>query len=443
MTYNSAHPSFHLITFGCQMNVRDSQWLASILENKGYIQTEFDNAHIILINTCSVREKPEQKIYSVLRRISQSRRQDIIVGILGCAAQQIGHELFAKHPYIKLIAGGDSIWQVPDALDSLAASPKAYVELLDFSDIFHERQYDRNNLHSAYVNIMQGCDNFCSFCIVPFTRGRQRSRDGRAILEECYRRVEDGAMEITLLGQNVNAWGKDSGDCWDFSRLLENISRIPGLARLRYVSANPRDMTQTAIEAFGKLPNLCPRLHLPLQSGSDKVLKKMRRGYDVGTFIKLIEALHAARSDIALSTDLIVGFPGETEEDFQATLELMKKCRFMSSFSFCYSDRPGTRASLMQDKIEEGIKHERLERLQEIQEELGQSWLKNRVGEETEILIEGKSAKEDSEKPSFQGRDPYGMIVNVEVDKEILSPLIKVRITEAKKHSLKGIAVNI
>ena len=244
----------------------------------------------------------------------------------------------------------------------------------------------------AYVNIMQGCDNFCAYCIVPYTRGPRKSRSTKAVLDECRAWVARGAGDITLLGQNVNVFGNDkSGDGTTFPELLRQVAAIPGLRRIRFVSAHPRDFSQETIDMFAELPQLCPRLHLPLQSGSDSMLKKMGRGYDMERYLSVVEALRKARPDVALSTDLIVGFPSETEEEFEDTLKAIDSCGFMSSFSFCYSDRPGTRASAMLFKIPHEVQLERLDRLQSLQNERAEAWLRTRVGLETDVLLEGPS----------------------------------------------------
>ena len=334
-------------------------------------------------------------------------------------------------------------------IEDLQASPAKKFSLLDFTDHYEERPDSAGSPAgpSAFVNIMQGCDNFCTYCIVPYTRGRQKSRSTAAILDECRSLVERGCLEITLLGQNVNAFGLDkSGDGTSFASLLRQVSAIPGLKRLRYVSPHPKDMTPEDVELFGSLENLCPRLHLPMQAGSDRILRRMNRRYDSGDFLRLVENLHRARPDIALSSDLIVGFPGETEEDFQDTLSMVRKVSFVASYSFCYSARPGTRAALFPDKIEQSVKTDRLERLQALQEELGVAWLRSRIGSETEVLLEQPSPRQDenSAEESWQGRDPYGALVHVSfpAGTDCTGRLLRVSITGAKKHSLMGVPLS-
>ena len=452
--------TYHVITFGCQMNVHDSAWLGAALEARGFARAELADAEVVIINTCSVREKPEQKVLTALGRVRQATGGDagVLVAVAGCVAQQLGAELFDRSPQVRLVAGSDGIAQAPQAIERLLAEPEARLTLCAFSEGFPEKEAAprRSAGPSALVTIMQGCDNFCAYCIVPFTRGRQKSRATSAILEECRQRLDEGAVEITLLGQNVNAFGRDrTGDGTSFFRLLEQVAALPGLRRLRYVTPHPKDMGPGDVAAFGSLATLCPRLHLPLQAGSDAVLQRMRRRYDSAGFLRLVEGLRSARPDIALSTDLIVGFPGETESDFQATLDMMEACGFMSSFSFCYSDRPGAAAARFPDKVAPEVQHERLLRLQALQDRLGQRWLDGRVGQATTLLIEGKSPRQEpapttqADAPDaapgaphedWQGRDPYGVPVHVPLPARCdhTGRLVAVDVVAAKRHSLVG-----
>ena len=448
-----AQGTFHIITFGCQMNVNDSFWLSRSLQRRGFVESPLEEAEIVILNTCSVRDKPEQKVYAALGRIKYQTRRvpNSFAVVAGCVAQQIGAGFFERFPQVRLVVGGDGLAMAPDAIERLHADPALRLNLTDFSEVYPERDpalpaHGEGDIPPvAYVNIMQGCDNFCTYCIVPFTRGRQKSRSPEAILDECRALIDNGAKEITLLGQNVNSYGLDrhaSGDT-SFAQLLRRVAELPGLARLRFVTPHPKDLSPDVIAMFAELPNLCPRLHLPLQAGSDRVLARMNRKYDMARYMSLVESLRAARPDIALSTDLIVGFPGETEEQFQETLEAVRAVDFMSSFSFCYSDRPGTAASRHEEKVEPAEKLHRLERLQALQEGLSSKWLKARVGCETDVLLEGISRKQDGEdagSESWQGRDPWGDAVNVSLPSGVGAPglILPVRIVADKKHSLVG-----
>lgn len=438
------------MTFGCQMNVNDSFWLSRSLTKLGFRETEFENARIFILNTCSVREKPEQKVYSLLGRIRRATKNnpDILIAVGGCVAQQIGEEFFKKFPQVRLVFGSDGIANAPQAIARLVEEPALRVSLLDFSTQYLERApawstegHAGTVPASAFVNIMQGCDNYCTYCIVPYTRGRQKSRSADAVLGECRDLLTNGARELTLLGQNVNSFGKDGqGTGTSFCELLYRVSALPGLERLRFVTPHPKDLAPEVIRAFAELPNLCPRLHLPLQSGSDRVLKRMGRKYDIAKYLGLVEALRTARPDIILSTDIIVGFPGETEEDFQDTLRVMREADFATSFSFCYSDRPGTAAAKFTDKIDENTKAERLSRLQSWQMQRTSEILESMVGRKTDILLESKSRMPSGDGFSWQGRDPWGFAVNVVLNEtgmaEPVGRFLPVRFIAAKKHSL-------
>ncbi len=446
-------PGFHCITFGCQMNVNDSQWIGRALVSRGFQEQSLEEADVVLINTCSVREKPEQKVHSALGRVRQANPR-AVVGVAGCVAQQLGADLMRRHAQVRLVAGSDGVANVPDAFVRLLAEPDLRLAFVDFTPAFPDRDPclgpgQTPGGPTAFVNIMQGCDNFCAYCIVPYTRGPRKSRSARSVLDECRAWIAQGASDITLLGQNVNVFGQDhlpaaQGDGKAFPDLLRAAAALPGLTRLRFVTPHPRDFSAETVAAFAELPQLCPRLHLPLQSGSDSVLERMGRGYTRARYLDLVARLRAARPDIALSTDVIVGFPGETEAEFAATLDLMEEAGFMSSFSFVYSDRPGTRASAMTDKVPREVGLERLERLQNAQDARSAAWLQSLVGKTTEILLEAPSPRQDlaladageCAETFWQGRDPWGDAVHVRLAAGAPGLLTPVAITGAKKHSL-------
>ncbi|MBL3581697.1 tRNA (N6-isopentenyl adenosine(37)-C2)-methylthiotransferase MiaB [Oleidesulfovibrio alaskensis] len=453
--------TFHIMTFGCQMNVNDSDWLARALEARGFTQVPEHEAAIYIINTCSVRDKPEQKVYSLLGRIRREtkNRRNVTVCVGGCVAQQIGKGFFKRFSQVRLVFGTDGAASAPQAIERLVQEPHARISLLDFSEEFPERDAGWENGEvpvSAYVNIMQGCNNFCAYCIVPYTRGRQKSRSSGAVLDECRTLVGNGAREITLLGQNVNSYGLDPhGDGTTFARLLHDVAAIPGLERLRFMTPHPKDIAGEVIEAFGALKNLCPRVHLPLQSGSDRVLKAMGRKYDMARYMDIVTRLKAVRPDIQITSDLIVGFPGETEADFEQTLEAMRTVPFVQSFSFIYSDRPGTRAEMLPVKLSREEKTARLVRLQEVQNEYSEAALQAMVGKTVMVLFESPSPKsaagsgadaqnaaEESGRTasSWQGRDEHGFILNVHLPApaDLYGKIMPVTVTAARKHSLTG-----
>ena len=516
--------SFHIQTFGCQMNANDSDWLCRSLKARGFVESGFEEAGIYIINTCSVRDKPEQKVYSELGRIARfckvHGRRNITVCVGGCVAQQVGPSLVRRFPQVRLLFGTDGIAHAPDAISRLMEEPGLRLSLLDFVDHYEERPLAWPGLApasaagadacprpdgdagtgrapaSVFVTIMQGCDNFCTYCIVPFVRGRQKSRWPAAVLDECRALLDGGAREITLLGQNVNSYGLDGGESSGeagagFADLLYAVAKLPGLERLRFVTPHPKDIAPRVIEAFAELEALCPRLHLPLQSGSDRILKAMNRRYDAARYLDIVRRLKEARPDIVLTTDIIVGFPGEREEDFQATMDLMREVGFASSFSFVYSDRPGAKAVLLPGKVDRATALDRLSRLQEWQNQASNRVLESMKGKTVEVLIEGRSrwdtllvepaAPLDDERAaheasaagerdaadssgtdglsgrsgagaadgdeSWQGKTPQGFIVNVP-----LSPcpdgnhrsggwegaVVPVCIEAAARHSLKG-----
>ena len=514
------------------MNASDSEWLMRSLVARGFVESRFENAAFYILNTCSVREKAEQKVYSELGRIARyckvHGRTNVTMCVGGCVAQQAGEQIMKRFPQVRLVFGTDGIARAPEAISRLVEEPRLRLKLLDFTEEYGEREDVRLSEASwrgaappprqglagpgpgipgnssavsrlrgvqgksfplpgesegaeppqgvwggapnpdippaVFVNIMQGCDNYCSYCIVPYVRGPQKSREFEAVLAECRTLARGGAREITLLGQNVNSYGQDqgkrSGEKPPFAELLYAVAAIPGLERLRFVTSHPKDIAPEVIRAFAELDSLCPRLHLPLQSGSDRILKAMNRRYDTARYMAIVEQLKKARPDILLTTDIIVGFPGETEEDFQATMHIMREVGFASSFSFVYSDRPRARAVLLPDKIERAVALERLSRLQEWQNSANDTLLASMKGEECVILLEGKSrldallpengrapdlADESEPLESWQGKTPQGFIVNVELPARSgpegsgwLGAMLPVRIDAAARHSLKG-----
>lgn len=436
---------FNIKTFGCQMNVCDSNWLSLALRNRGWQEVSEEEANVIVVNTCSVREKPEQKVYSLLGRLKryQDKKNPFFVAVGGCVAQQVGEDFWKSFPCVRLVFGTDGIVSVPEALDRLVQDSKLRLSLLDFKDYYPEREKVpwMLNKYQAFVNIMQGCDNFCAYCIVPYTRGRQKSRRSDRIIKECQELVRSGVREITLLGQNVNSYGQDKfGDGMSFADLVHQVCSIPGLTRVRFTTSHPKDISPELIKAFGQLDNLCPGLHLPLQSGSDRILKRMGRKYTREGYLQIVKQLRRVCPEIVLTTDLIVGFPGEQEEDFQATLSTMEEIEFDSCFSFKYSDRPGVRAAQLSNKVPEQIKKDRLQSLQEVQDKLTSKSLHHMLGKEFEVLVEGLSPKKYYKRGSWFGREPGGRIVHFpyETSQDLSGKLILVKIKEAKKHSVVG-----
>jgi tRNA-2-methylthio-N6-dimethylallyladenosine synthase len=436
---------FHIITLGCQMNVADGDWLARSLTASGYVAAPESEADIFILLTCSVREKPELKVASILGRLAEHRlhRPAAFVAVGGCVAQQHGPALWRRFPMVRLVFGADGIQAAPRAILRLAEEPGARLSLLDFTTTYPERDQawpaDRVPPR-AFVTIMQGCDNYCAYCIVPFVRGRQKSRSRQAILAECRELAGRGVREVTLLGQNVNSYGQDaSGDGTSFADLLADVAAIPGIARLRFTTSHPKDLSDALIARFADTSALCPALHLPVQSGSDAVLARMGRGYTAADYRSLVEKLRRARPGIALSTDLIVGFPGETEADFRQTLDLVREVGFDTGFSFMYGDRPGTASENMAPKISQEEKAHRLAELQSLLDERLAASLAAQVGARSPVLVEGQSRRAASG-PGWTGRDPGGRIVNLRLADGLdhTGRIVTARIVQAKKHSLIG-----
>lgn len=423
------------------MNVADAEWLALTLTAQGWTSGTEDEAQLVVVMTCSVREKPEQKVYSLLGRLKDYmvRRPDAFVAVGGCVAQQVGEALWRRFPFVRLIFGTDGVAMVPQAIARLTAEPALRVSLLDFLDYYPERALVNGTYAAqAFVNIMQGCDNFCTYCIVPYTRGRQKSRAADAVVAECAGLVRQGVREITLLGQNVNSYGQDRhGDGTSFAALLERVAVLPGLLRLQFTTSHPKDIAPEVINAFGKLSALSPRLHLPVQSGSDAILQAMGRKYTRAQYLEIVRGLREQCPQIVLTSDIIVGFPGETRANFEDTLSLLHEVRFDSTFSFKYSDRPGVRAEDMPFKVPEEEKAERLRIFQQAQDVITSAELTRLVGSDAEVLVEGQSRMQNECETFWSGRDAGGRIVNFSApNHDLKGRMVPVRIIAAKKHSL-------
>ena len=432
----------YIETYGCQMNEHDSESILLLLEGFFYRETkEPKEADLILINTCSVREKPEHKVYSAVGRFRRLKEErGTVIGVAGCVAQQEGNLLLERIPYLDLVLGTQAIPLLPQLLQRIDVSGEQVCE----TSFDPEGTYLKASLPQkgtspvrvkSYVTIMQGCDRFCSFCIVPYVRGRERSRPSLEIVEEVRRLGETGVKEICLLGQNVNAYGKGPEGEVGFAELLRRLNDIEGIERIRYTTSNPADLSDELIHAFSKLEKLCEHFHLPFQSGSDRILRAMHRGYARESYLEKIERLKMNCPSIALTADVIVGFPGEEEKDFEETLDLMQRVRFDDLFSFKYSPRKGTRATRFSDQIDEDVKQARLSLLQNIQKEITLQKNVALEGGVQEILVEGRSKQSDRD---VTGRTRSNKIVNFKGDLILVGKLVQVRITKAFPHSLRA-----
>jgi tRNA-2-methylthio-N6-dimethylallyladenosine synthase len=424
-------------TFGCQMNVADSELMAQVLGEDYDLTGRAEEADLYLINTCAIRRKSEEKVRSLLGslKVLKQQRPQLILGVGGCVAQQEGERLLAFAPHLNLVFGTKGIYRLPDLVNR-AQQGERLVDITlgqDFPETPH-RSWTAGTVQTM-VTIMQGCNNFCTFCVVPFVRGREISRAPDVILDEVAAFLEAGGKEVTLLGQNVNSYGRGLPEPITFPHLLRRLDRLPGLKRLRFATSHPRDLSPGLIQAFGELAALCEHLHLPVQSGANGILQRMNRGYTREHYLEKVASLRSACPDLALSTDLIVGFPGETEADFAQTLDLMREAEFDHAFSFKYSPRPQTRAASFPDQVPEELKGERLARLQAVQDELTRKAHARLVGREVEVMVEGRSKRSTQE---WCGRLRTNQVVNFIGPREFMGRLARVTITEAHPHSLKG-----
>ncbi len=444
--------SYNIITFGCQMNERDSETLAGMLRDSGYTYSaDANSADIVILNTCSVRENADNRFFGILGRLKQSKRENPskIICACGCMMQQsrIVDILREKFPWVDLVFGTHNIADFPNLLEVAERSRRSLVDVRGEGGPIAEglpvqRKYD----FKAFVNIMYGCNNFCSYCIVPYTRGRERSRRPENIISEIEQLAESGCKEVMLLGQNVNSYGKaryegsycsfdepDGG--MDFAALLRRVDEIEGIERIRFMTSHPKDMSQNLIDCFRDLKHLCRAVHLPVQSGSDRILNAMNRRYSAEQYLRKVEALRAAAPNIAISTDIIVGFPGETEEDFECTLDMVKELRYESAFTFIYSIRHGTPAALMEGQLPEEVKRERYLRLtralHKIQAEISAGYQDKLL----DVLIEGPSKTDAS---VMTGRSESGKTINLKACTSLIGQIVPVRITKAQTFSCYG-----
>lgn len=437
----------YIRTFGCQMNEYDSDKMAAILlSEKGMELTERpEEANLILFNTCSVREKAQEKVFHDLGRVRhlKNTNPDLLIGVGGCVASQEGAEIVRRAPFVDLVFGPQTLHRLPDLIDARIRTGRPQVDIT-FPEIekFDHLPLARTEGVTAFVSIMEGCSKYCSFCVVPYTRGEEISRPFEDVLTEVAGLAIQGIKEITLLGQNVNAYrGRmNDGEIADFALLLDYIHEIPGIERIRFTTSHPREFTVRLIDIYQKLPKVVNHVHLPVQSGSDRILAAMKRGYTAIEYKSIIRRLRAIRPDISISSDFIVGFPGETDADFEATMKLIEDVKFDESFSFIYSQRPGTPASDLQDDTPYQTKLERLYRLQERIRLNAQTFSENMVNTVQRVLVEGTSKKKLDE---YCGRTDNNRVVNFAGDPDLVGRFADVRITTVLSHTLRGEILNV
>ncbi|MHB1199420.1 MAG: tRNA (N6-isopentenyl adenosine(37)-C2)-methylthiotransferase MiaB [Polaromonas sp.] len=430
-------------TFGCQMNEYDSDKMSDVLRAaEGYEPTQnMDEADLILFNTCSVREKAQEKVFSDLGRVKHLKKKGVLIGVGGCVASQEGAAIIERAPYVDVVFGPQTLHRLPQLLANRARLGKPQVDI-SFPEIekFDHLPPARVEGASAFVSIMEGCSKYCSYCVVPYTRGEEVSRPFEDVLVEVAGLADQGVREVTLLGQNVNAYrgpmGKsDSAEIADFATLLEYVSDIPGIARIRYVTSHPNEFTQSLIDAYGKLPKLVNHLHLPVQHGSDRILMAMKRGYTAMEYKSTIRKLRAIRPDLAMSSDFIVGFPGETEDDFNKMMTLIDDIGYDTSFSFIFSPRPGTPAANLRDDTPHSVKLGRLQRLQAALDNSVRAISASRLGTVQRVLVEGASRKDPAE---LMGRTECNRVVHFKGQPRLIGQMLDVIIIEASQRSLRG-----
>lgn len=428
-------------TFGCQMNEYDSDKMSDVLHAaEGYESTSnVDEADLILFNTCSVREKAQEKVFSDLGRVKHLKKKGVLIGVGGCVASQEGDAIIERAPYVDVVFGPQTLHRLPDLLAKRLSLGKSQVDI-SFPEIekFDHLPPARVEGASAFVSIMEGCSKYCSYCVVPYTRGEEVSRPFEDVLVEVAGLADQGVREVTLLGQNVNAYRGPMGgtaDIADFATLLEYVSDIPGIERIRYVTSHPNEFTQRLIDAYGKLPKLVNHLHLPVQHGSDRILMAMKRGYTAMEYKSTIRKLRAIRPDLAMSSDFIVGFPGETDDDFSKMMKLIDDVGYDTSFSFIFSPRPGTPAANLADDTPHAVKLQRLQTLQAALDDSVRAISASRQGTVQRILVEGASRKDPTE---LMGRTECNRVVNFRGQPRLIGQMIDVSITEASQRSLRG-----
>ena len=431
---------YFLRTYGCQMNVHDSEEIKYYLECLGYEPVEeLELADIVVLNTCAIRENAKDKVFGYLGRCKhlKKERPDLIVAVAGCLMQKPSEieEIHNRHKYIDIIIGTHNLNELPNLIEEANSKKTQNIEVYSNSDVVFENvKYNRDSKISAWINIIYGCDKFCTYCIVPFTRGRERSRKMEEVLEEVRDLKRQGYMEVTLLGQNVNAYGKDLDLGYDFATLLEEVAKI-GIPRIRFVTSHPWNFTDKMVDVIAKYDNVMPYVHLPIQSGSDDILSKMNRKYTIDEYKKLFDQIKSKVKNVAITTDIIVGFPNETDEDFKKTLDIVNYCKFDGAYTFIFSPREGTAAARMEDKISMKIKEKRLQELNNLVNKYSLESNQKLVGKVVEVLVNGISEKNSNK---VYGYTETMKLVNIVGGDELIGKIVPVKITDAKSFSLDG-----
>lgn len=431
---------YFLRTYGCQMNVHDSEEIKYYLESLGYEAVdELELADIVVLNTCAIRENAKDKVFGYLGRCKHLKKEkpDLIIAVTGCLMQKPSEieEIHNRHKYIDIIIGTHNLNELPSLIEEANNKKIQNIEVYSNSDVVFENvKYNRDSKVSAWINIIYGCDKFCTYCIVPFTRGRERSRKMEEVLEEVRDLKNQGYMEVTLLGQNVNAYGKDLNLGYDFATLLEEVAKI-GIPRIRFVTSHPWNFTDKMVDVIAKYDNVMPYVHLPIQSGSDDILRKMNRKYTIDEYKKLFDQIKSKVKNVAITTDIIVGFPNETDEDFEKTLDIVNYCKFDGAYTFIFSPREGTAAARMEDKVSMKVKEKRLQELNNLVNKYSLESNQKLIGKVVDVLVNGISEKDSSK---VYGYTETMKLVNIVGGNDLIGKIVPVKITDAKSFSLDG-----
>lgn len=431
---------YFLRTYGCQMNVHDSEEIKYYLESLGYEAVdELELADIVVLNTCAIRENAKDKVFGYLGRCKHLKKEkpDLIIAVAGCLMQKPNEieEIHNRHKYIDIIIGTHNLNELPNLIEEANKKKIQNIEVYSNSDVVFENvKYNRDSKISAWINIIYGCDKFCTYCIVPFTRGRERSRKMEEVLEEVRDLKEQGYIEVTLLGQNVNAYGKDLNLGYDFATLLEEVAKI-GIPRIRFVTSHPWNFTDKMVDVIAKYDNVMPYVHLPIQSGSDDILRKMNRKYTIDEYKKLFDQIKSKVKNVAITTDIIVGFPNETDEDFEKTLDIVNYCKFDGAYTFIFSPREGTAAARMEDKVSMEVKEKRLQELNNLVNKYSLESNQKLIGKVVDVLVNGISEKDSSK---VYGYTETMKLVNIVGGNDLIGKIVPVKITDAKSFSLDG-----
>ncbi|HHZ01859.1 MAG TPA: tRNA (N6-isopentenyl adenosine(37)-C2)-methylthiotransferase MiaB [Tissierellia bacterium] len=435
---NGRRKTYHILTYGCQMNEHDSEKISGMLTSIGYVETDDEkNADLVIFNTCLIRENAELRVFGKLGEVKglKKNKPDMIVAVCGCMMQkqEIRDKVLEKFSFVDIIFGTNTIHELPVLIYNVEIKKEKSVDIVDNTDLIYEDMPKlRKFKYKALVNITYGCDNFCTYCVVPYVRGREKSREPEDIIQEIKILAEDGCKEVTLLGQNVNSYGKNLNVEFTFAQLLYEINKIEGIERIRFMTSHPKDLTDDLIKAIQECDKVCKHLHLPVQSGSNDVLRRMNRKYTKEHYLTLVEKLKKAVPDIAITTDIIVGFPGETEEDFLETLDVVKKVEYDSAFTFLYSIREGTVAAKMDDQVPDEVKHDRFNRLLEVLYPIILEKNQKCIGKVFPVLVETAEGDE------LTGRTEHFKLVHFKGSKDLVGEIVNVKITDVKTFHMKG-----